>query len=529
MLKPFRFHIVLIFALIIGAIVLQFLLNAHYKSIEIENQDRLLKVHSDGMIRAETGLDIYAALVSSLRSHIKHSSELPSETQLQSFLVDLIKDLDFNDSIVISYLDTNHEFKYVFSPTQINAANLKGKKATDFRPKEEIDKLNDYMQTNEIVLYEPINLQEGWAGFPFNFGIQNNKGESLGYIAPIINVKYLLDYFYANDEEKYIHYFKINNKFDITREAVYDGTKIYNTKKDNQYYKNFNIDSQNFVSSNFDVFGINLEVGSAYKNQPKIKSSLAIVAYSWYILLIGFSILTLVQFFRNNKLNSQLKIANTDIEDKNMMLEKKIDHVQTLIKEIHHRIKNNMMMITGLIDMQSAEYQDKKIHKALEDSKIRIQSMSLIHEKLYGSESLKDIKVIDYIKQLIDFIEQTVKSSDIKIHKDLNIPSNLHFDGDTMVPLGLILNELITNSYKHSFKPNRNNELKIGIESSDTSYILTFSDNGPGISDEIDITRTTSLGMQLIMILTEELYGNVTYLKNDLSTFRIMFEPKTQS
>ena len=471
MLKPFRFHILLIFALIIGAIVLQSLLNSHYKSIEVEHKDRLLKVHSDAMLRAKAGIDVYAALVSSIRSHIINSPELPSEVQLQSFLADLIKDLEFNDSIVVSFLDPNHEFKYVFSPTQIDEANLKGKNASDFRPKEEIVKLNNLMQSNEIVMFEPINLHEGWAGFPFNFGIQNSKGEPLGYFAPIINVKYLLNYFYVTQDEKYVHFFKINDSFDITREAVYDGTKIYNTKKDDEYYKNFNIDLKNFVHSNIDIFGLNLTVGSTYKNQPEVNSYLAIVAYSWYAILIGFSILTLVQFFRNNKLNSQLKIANTEIEEKNMMLEKKIDHVQTLIKEIHHRIKNNMMMITGLLDMQSNEYQDPKIKKALDQSKNRINSMSLIHEKLYGSDTLEDIKVIDYIKQLINYIEQTVKSSDIEIQKDLNIPSNLNFDGETMVPLGLILNELITNSYKYAFKAKRKNVLKLEIKS---------FDDGPG-------------------------------------------------
>ncbi len=195
MLKPFRFHIVLIFSLVIGAIVLQSLLNSHYKSIEVENKDRLLKVHSDAMLRAKAGIDVYAALVSSIRSHINNSPELPSEKQLQSFLIDLIVDLEFNDSIVISYLDTNHEFKYIFSPKQIDEPNLKGKKAADFRPKEEIENLNNLMQTNDIVLFNAINLNEGWAGFPFNFGVQNSKGESIGYFAPIINVKYLLDYF----------------------------------------------------------------------------------------------------------------------------------------------------------------------------------------------------------------------------------------------------------------------------------------------------------------------------------------------
>lgn len=526
MLKPFRVHIVFIIALLIGALVLQSLLTSHIKSIETEHQDRLQKVHSDAMLRASAGIDVYAALVSSLRSHVKYSNKLPEEADLQSFLKDLIKDLNFNDSIVVSFLDTNHEFKYLFSPTQINAANLKGKNAAEFRPEEEIDKLNMLMKTDKISLFEPINLHEGWAGFPFNFSVKNSNNTTIGYFAPVINVKYLLDYFYTSHEEEFVHRFNINDSFDISREVIYDGTSIFNTKRDPQYYKNFNIAPENFVNSNLDVFGIKLNVASAYKKQPIVKSNLAILAYFWYAGLMGLSVLTLVQFFKNQKLNQKLKLANFNIEEKNSQLEKSINHVQTLIKEIHHRIKNNMMMITGLLDMQSNEYEDPKIKKALEQSKNRIQSMSLIHEKLYGSDTLEDIRAIDYIRQLIDYIERTVKNSDIKIKKVINIPGTLTFDGETMVPLGLILNELITNSYKYAFKPNRDNLLNLEMKILDDGYLLTYSDNGPGIPDTIDINNTESLGMQLIVILSEELHGEMTYSKSDLSTFTIPFKQK---
>lgn len=506
--------------------VLQSLLDSHHKSMEIEQKDRLLKVHSDAMIRAKAGIDVYAALVSSMRSYIKNSPEFPSELQMQSFLKDLIKDLEFNDSIVVSYLDINHEFKYVFSPKKIDEAKLKGKKAIDFRPKEEIEKLNALMLKDEITMFKPINLQEGWAGFPFNFGVQDNNGNSLGYLAPIINVKYLLDYFYSSEYDDFVHFFKINNEFDISREVVYDGTKIYNTKKDDQYYKTFKVEPDQYVSSNLDVFGLNLKVGSAYKVQPIAESYLALVVYLWYAGLILFTLLTLIQFFRNNRLNKKLKIANLDIEEKNQQLEKKINHVQTLIKEIHHRLKNNMMMITGLIDLQSQEYEDKKVIKALEQSKNRIQSMSLIHEKLYGSDTLEDINAREYTKQLIDFIEQTVKDKNIEIKKEFNIPHKLNFDGETMVPLGLILNELITNSYKYAFATDRNNLLKIDFNETSDGYLMTYSDNGPGIPETFDIKNTTSLGMQLVHILSDELHGNVIYSNNGLSTFEINFKQK---
>ncbi len=526
MLKLFRFHIILFIALVLGAVVLQFLLNSHLRSINADNQNRLIKSHSEEVIRAKAGIDVYAVLVSSLRSHIKNSPELPSEKQLQSFLKDLIKDLNFKDSIVVSFLNTDHEFLYVFSPNEIDSGQLKGKNAAQFRPKKEISELNKLMQSDDIHLFEPINLHEGWAGFPFNFSVKDMNGRILGYMAPIINVKYLLNYFYFETDLSFAHHFNINNKFDLSREVVYDDTPIYNDRRDDQFYKNFNIDTKNYISSHLDLFGLDLIISSAYKKQPEVKSNLVFVSYIWYIGLITFSIITLVQFFRNSKLNNKLEIAQGIIEQKNIKLEKRVDQVQTLIQEIHHRIKNNMMIITSLIDMQSNEYEDLKIKEALQLSKNRIQSMSLVHDKLYDSDSMKNIKVLDYIKKLLSYIDQTVNYSDRKINKELNVPLNLRFDGETMMPLGLILNELLTNSYKYAFKSGNKNNLSIEIKESNAGYILTYDDHGPGIPDTIDLTNSSSLGLQLIMLLAEELHGNVNYKKDDLSKFEITFKPK---
>jgi two-component sensor histidine kinase len=525
-LKPFKFHIILFIALVSGGVVLQILLNAHFRSIEAENQDRLINEHSNAMLRAKAGIDVYAALVSSIRSHIKNSREFPKEKELQSFLKDLIKDLEFNDSIVVSLLNANHEFLYVFSPNQIDAAQLKGKNAAQFRPKEEINELDKLMQSDDIILFDPINLHEGWAGFPFIFSVKDSKGDQLGYLCPIINVKYLLNYFYTENDLEFVHHFYINNKFDISREVVYDGTPIFNSNRDNQYFKNFDVDPSSFISSNLNLFGLDLKVGSAYKKQPKIKSNLALVSYIWYAGLIIFSIITLVQFFRNYKLNNNLEIAKGVIEQKNIKLEKRVDQVQTLIQEIHHRIKNNMMIITSLIDMQSNEYEDPNVKEALQLSKNRIQSMSLIHEKLYESHAIKDINLVDYINQLLSYIDQTLNYSERDIKKEINISSDLYFNGETMMPLALILNELLTNSYKYAFKSGKKNILSLEINKTDEGYILSYDDHGPGIPDTLNLTNSSSLGLQLIMLLAEELHGSVTYKKDDLSKFEIYFKPK---
>jgi two-component sensor histidine kinase len=529
MLKPFRYHIIILIALLVGAVVLQDILNSHYRSIENDYEERLREVHSSAMVRAKAAIDVYAAITSSLRSHIENSKEFPTEIELQKFLIDLLKELEFNDLITVTYLNKNHEFIYVFSPEGIDEAGIKGMNVSDFRPKEEIEELDKLMKSDSIRLFEPINLYEGWAGFPFNFAISNNNNEVIGYMAALINVKYLLDYFYLPDESEFVHYFEIDDKFFISREVVYSGTPVLNEKRDPEYFKNFPVKFENYITSTLNLFGLKLTVGSAFKKQPKVKSNLALIVYLWYLGLFMYFIISLIQFYRNYKLNKQLKMAQGVIEQKNIKLQKRIDQVQTLIQEIHHRVKNNMLMVTTLLDMQNEEYQDKKVKKALEQCKGRIQSMSLIHEKLYGSENHVDIIVKDYIDQLIDYIELGIKYTTVEIQKEVKIPSDLIFDGETMVPLGLILNELITNSYKYAFRPSRKNLLKIEIVKTQSGFELFYSDNGPGIPDSVDFKNSSSLGLKLVMLLAEELHGDVTYKKDDFSRFDITFKPKSSA
>ncbi|NNK59554.1 MAG: sensor histidine kinase [Flavobacteriaceae bacterium] len=521
----YRFQIILIFAIALGFIVVQSLLTDYSNSRKKEYSDRLVRVHSDAVLRAQAGIDVYAALISSIRSYIKNTSEFPSDLEIQSFLNDLIADLNFNDSIVVNFLEPDHTFKYVISPTQLDAPKLIGRNAADFRPKTEIDKLTQLMTSDEISLFEPINLREGWAGLPFNFSAKNNSGEVIGYVAPVLNVKYLLDYFYSsNSKDEFIHSFVINDSIDLTREAVHDGTPIFNPSRDSLYYKNFNVPEDKFIFSNLSVFNINLKVGSAYKQAPKIDRSIPLITYIWYALLSLFSFLALIQYVRNRELNRGLRKANSEIEIQNNKLKDNLLKIQTLIKEIHHRVKNNMQMIASLLTMEEDQYDDPKIIAALEQSKSRIQSMSLVHEKLYGSQSLQDINTHEYIQQLIDFVEGTIGNETINPQKHISIPDGLIFDADTMASLGLIINELITNSYKYAYKSDKENHLYITIEQHSDHFNLIYADNGPGLPDDFDLENSRSLGVQLIYILTDQLNGKVTYTKGERSTFNINFK-----
>ncbi len=524
MAKAYRYYIIAFILLLTGFFLLHNLLN-DYNELEKQKIDRQLRrAHTDAMVRAKAGIEVYASLVSSLKSYTKNAKEFPTEIEFQKYLNDFLKEINFNDSIIVNYIDINHVFKYVITPKEIDPSNLRGTSVKNIRDHKRITELNELMVSNDIKLLTPINLREGWAGFPFNFSAKNSKGEILGYITPILNVKYLLDYFYENNnEDLYIHKFLINETVDLTREAYYNNSPIFNTTKDNQYYKNFDIHNNDFIYSSINLFGLKLKIGSAYKNKPLIHTRIFNMTYLWYSIISLLSFLALFQYFKNERLNKNLLNANNSITSKNKELELNLLKIKTLIKEIHHRIRNNMVFISGILSMQEREYQDENVIKALSDSRTRIESMSLVHEKLYNNESLIDIKLKEYLINLIDYVEGTIKHDSIKLTRGINIDEDLIFDPETTSYLGLIVNELLTNSFKHAFKSDRNNSIFINVEEKDKGYLLIYSDNG---QNEFKKTHSNkrSLGLSLIQILTEQMRGTVTYPDSIEGNFYITFK-----
>lgn len=515
----------LFIGLAIGAIVIQILLNSFYQSEKQQQQERLTKIQSDAVLRVETGVNVYSTVISSLRAYIENSETFPAEIELQHFLHDLVKDIHFKDSIVVSWVDTNQYFKYVVTPNQIDPAHLKGINVASFRPDFEIKKLNSLMHQNNISLFAPVNLREGWAGFPFNFSARNKQGDILGYIAPVLNVKYLLDYTYKGGHDSlFVHRFSFGNNTEFDREVVYDGTIIHNKKRDEEYYKNFNLKESDFIYTDLNLYGLKLRIGTAYKHPQKSKTYLGIITYIWFTLLCVFIFIALFQYLKNNQLNTLLQSANKDVANKNQQLEANLLKIQILIKEIHHRVKNNMQIISSLLNMQRNDQKNDSVVAALDESKRRIQSMALVHQKLYETEDLSHIKVKEYIEQLVDSVESTLTQNTTAPIKNINVPDDWVFNIDTMIPLGLILNELITNSYKYAFEINKENSISVSISQKGPYFQLTYSDNGTGIPDEIDFKNSGTLGLELIHILTEQLEGKIEYKKTKLSSFIIEFK-----
>ncbi|NJD52141.1 MAG: PAS domain S-box protein [Candidatus Methanoperedens sp.] len=200
---------------------------------------------------------------------------------------------------------------------------------------------------------------------------------------------------------------------------------------------------------------------------------------------------------------------------------------ETLLKEIHHRVKNNLQIVSSLLDHQTQYIKDKNVIDIFTESQNRISSMSLIHEKLYRSKDLAKIDFNDYINDLVANLFQSYNSNSGNMKLNMNI-QNVRLDIDFAIPCGLIINELVTNSLKYAFPEGRKGEIKIAFfETGENMLELVIGDNGIGISKDLDFRKTESLGLHLVTILAEnQLHGEIYLNRNHGTEFHIKFNNK---
>ncbi len=207
---------------------------------------------------------------------------------------------------------------------------------------------------------------------------------------------------------------------------------------------------------------------------------------------------------------------------KNSLIEKEI-----LLREIHHRVKNNLQTISSLLDLQAESITDKKSLEAFRSSQSRIKSMALIHERLYKSEDLSMINAEDYISKLIDYLEDTYFSPTLNIDIQTDIKF-LFLNLDVAIPCGLIINELISNSIKYAFGKKRKGIISVSLKPDDLkNLVLEIKDNGKGIPLALHTLNSQTLGLQLVKLLVKQLNGSMEIDGTKGTTVRIVFpKPK---
>ena len=207
-------------------------------------------------------------------------------------------------------------------------------------------------------------------------------------------------------------------------------------------------------------------------------------------------------------------------------IKKSLEEKEMLLKEIHHRVKNNLMVISSLLSLQSRYIKDETYKNIFKESQNRARSMALIHELLYQSNDLKRINFGKFINTLTGELYRMYIANQnlIKLNVDVK---EVMVDINTAIPLGLIVNELVSNSMKHAFPDGRTGQININFKEADNEYVLTVEDDGIGFSENIDFKKTDSLGLRIVNSLTEQIDGEITLNKSKGSKFIIKFKEES--
>lgn len=217
--------------------------------------------------------------------------------------------------------------------------------------------------------------------------------------------------------------------------------------------------------------------------------------------------------YRENKRMTKV-LANKNLEN------------ETLLREIHHRVRNNLQMISSLFNMQSRGIQNPEVLSAINESKSRLKSIALIHQKLYQQDQLSHVNVEEYVRNLCSYLISIYDRTEVPVLTEVSA-NDVFLNAETAVPLGLIITELTTNSLKYAFKGSADGRIIIDVKPSTRAnyrYHLTYQDNGCGLPSNVLITNSKSMGLRLVTRLTAQLSGLIDYAKEkDYAKFEIYF------
>ncbi len=307
--------------------------------------------------------------------------------------------------------------------------------------------------------------------------------------------------------------------------SAYDYTKQSQVLNDSLY--NSQITSQLAEKrTEFEISRKETEI----KYLQKISRTQRIAAAFLGLLLISIIVFAIYLYKtskRRKAMNLLLAEQNHELDQKNHIIHLALEEKDILIKEIHHRVKNNLQIISSLINLQAMRVEDPTVHDVLDEMQRRIMAISSIHQKLYQGESVAFINMKEYLDEVINSIHIAFDQSNHEVEYQVDI-QDIQLSIDFAVPIGLMINELATNSYKYAFKKTDNNLLKVAlIKSGNEDYELTLADTGPGLPEGIVIEKSQSLGLRMVVLLTRQIKGSFSYTFDQGAVFKIRFNTNT--
>jgi PAS domain S-box-containing protein len=223
--------------------------------------------------------------------------------------------------------------------------------------------------------------------------------------------------------------------------------------------------------------------------------------------------------------NKEEEYSNSDVRQITLLMEgmwlllqrqqseekirKSLDEKEVLLKEIHHRVKNNLQIISSLLNLQTGQVKDPQLLEILRESQNRIRSMALIHERLYRSEDFSRVDFAQYVNGLTTYLVRSYAGDTRSFNLQVDV-QDVSLGVDLAIPCGLIINELVSNCLKHAFTERERGEVTVGLRKEGGSYLLRVEDNGVGLPGDVDLKKVESLGLQLVETLSTQIGASVT-------------------
>lgn len=464
------------------------------KNAIAQRDAELLSVNRRAAFEFSESLDRFVYLMSGIRSYVNHAEEFPSQEELQSFLIRQMNDLNYKDSLIVSYIDQDHIFRYSFTPQAINSADLIGTSVKDIRSKAAIRRLDSVMMDEQFHLFPVTNLFEGWVGIPMDFNVRRN-GKSIGYIAAIADFKSIIEPIYTfESSDEFVFKFSVNGA-EFDRERAYDRTKIYHKRKDPEYYKNYDADEASFVTSEVERYGLTFVIGTAHINNYKKSQDLSLLVYGWYTLIlvfVGYSIFRLDKFKKLNdtfkKSISTIELQKFQLDNRNVELNKLNATKDKFFSIIGHDLKGPLTSIASMVGLWNTKTltsdQVDDIMKNLGTATKGASNLldNLLLWAMVNTDQMKwnpeEVSLDELVQEVYFQLGASAASKRIKLSSAVG--SECTLTGDRNM-LSTIVRNLVSNAIKFS-KPS--SEVNVTGLVQNSKVRLNIVDQGEGLTEE---------------------------------------------
>ena len=538
-----KIYFLLLIAIIGGGITYYFnhQLNIYEESrrtINLEN------THQVAVEKFRESINRFAYLMSGMQSHLRHADTFPSQEKLQEFLLYQINQLNIRDSLIVSFLNTDHQFLYSFTADEIDPGNLIGTSVRKFRDNSQIELLENMLQGDEMKLFPPINLVEGWVGIPLNFPVIRDARLE-GYIASIINFKNIIEPIYKLEQSnQFAFQFSVKNGDYFDRERVHDKNKVYHHRSDERFFKNYDIPEGNFIRSDVTIHGLTFEIGTAYIADKFPNPYLRWTLLTAYILIFLFAGYAIYRYQRYRQLNEKLITTNNLMNIQNQELNDLNTTKNRLMSIVGHDLKGPISSIINLINLledSAISLSDaKKILKQLNPTAkttINLLENLLQWGMLNSNQTLFKLELIPVKKVVEENFTLLSSLSDQKEIELINdVPTSLNVFADANM-FSTIMRNLVSNAIKYSDKrsPVRVTGFSEGllttIQVIDQGIGMTEIEINSVLNTELDVSKKgtagekgTGLGLTLCKAFLEKNNGalKIESKKNKGSIFIVI-------